>query len=196
MDETLNYYDENAESFEADTLSADMSEAQGRFIALLVPKSHILDFGCGAGRDGLFFLENGFLVDAVDGSKAMCNVAERNIQHPVRRMKFDQLDAVDKYDGVWACASLLHIPKRDLPGILRLVHRALKKDGIFYLSVKEGTFEGIRNGRYFSDYRSEEIKELLLTTGFDVIDFWLSQDVRPGRDDNWINIINKKVISY
>ena len=196
MNETLSYYDDNAESFEADTLSADMSEAQGCFIALLASKSHILDFGCGAGRDGLFFLENGFLVDAVDGSKAMCNVAERNIQQPVRRMKFDQLDAVDKYDGVWACASLLHIPKKDFPGILRLVHRALKKDGIFYLSVKEGTFEGIRNGRYFSDYRSEEIKELLTGTGYRVLDLWMSKDVRPGRDDNWINIINKKVISY
>lgn len=192
MDETINYYDKNAASFEADTLSADMSESQGRFIALLAHKSYLLDFGCGAGRDSLFFLEKGFLVDAVDGSEAMCNVAKRNIHQPVKRMAFDQLDEVGKYDGIWACASLLHVPKIDLPCILKLVHRALKKDGIFYMSVKEGTFEGIRNGRYFSDYLAKEIKDILMGSGFVILESWVSQDVRSSRDDQWINLISKR----
>ena len=133
MDElTKKYYEDNAMQYASLTVNADMHETCDRFLSFIKEKGHILDFGCGSGRDSLYFKKRGYEVTALDGSKALCDYAEKLLQQPVLCMDFMAFDACDVYDGIWACASLLHCPKEDLAIILRKLHKALKKVGILY----------------------------------------------------------------
>ena len=202
MNETLQYYNLHADAFAADTVCVDFHETQDRFLQYLPDYARILDFGCGAGRDTVYFLEHGYSVDAIDGSEAMCRMAEELTGIPVRQMLFQELDAVEEYDGIWACASVLHLPQRELCGVLSRMIRALKSGGIMYLSFKYGTFEGERNGRYFTDLTGEGFSDIMKSVegadqlrteagGFPVI--WITDDVRPGRStEQWLNVLQKK----
>ena len=129
--QTLNYYDENAAAFIKGTAAADISSTRECFAKLLPPRARILDFGCGSGRDTKAFLELGFQVDATDGSAEICRQASSFTGIDVQHMLFQSLDAVDTYDGIWACASILHLPKAELTGVLHKICRALKPGGIF-----------------------------------------------------------------
>lgn len=152
QNKTLEFYNKNAEAFVEDTIDVSFMEIQDRFLSLLPGGGRILDFGCGSGRDTKYFLEKGFRVDAVDGSEEMCKIAGRYTGTEVRQMLFSELDAVDRYDGIWACASILHLPKREQRSVLRKMTAALKVDGIIYTSFKYGEFEGERDGRFFTDF--------------------------------------------
>ncbi len=198
MNKTLQYYTQNAADFIASTKNVDMSSIQNEFISLLSPSSLILDLGCGSGRDSLAFLQKGFSVEAADACKEFCDAAKRltsefmsSIQ--IFQMDFSELSAVQKYDGVWACASLLHVSKKELPQILKKIEEALKTDGIFYCSFKWGNFEGERNGRYFSDFTEGELCSVIeRTTDLKKIRVWQTKDARPERNEIWINSLWKK----
>ena len=136
--ETLRFYDQNSEEFTAGTLAADMSQARSRFTAHLPPKGIILDLGCGAGRDAKAFLDAGFRVDAVDGSAELCASASAYTGIPVKQMLFSELDACERYDGIWACASILHLPKAELADVIGKIAKALKTGGVLYTSFKIG----------------------------------------------------------
>lgn len=192
MNKTISYYDDHADEFVADTLNADMQEIRERFQKYLPKEALILDLGCGSGRDSMAFIEQGYRVEAVDGSVEMCKRAESLIKQPVHLMFFDELNADQKYDGVWACASLLHISKGHITDMLHRISRALKPGGIFYMSVKKGDQNGERNGRIFADYQEEEIKAILTAQMFNILELSVSQDARPLREDQWINIIAKR----
>lgn len=110
-DRTLEYYNFNVKSFNANTFSADFSQIQQEFLKILTPGSYILDFGCGSGRDTKYFLEQGYKVDAIDGSSELCKLASAHTGIKVRQMLFQELHAKEKYDGIWACASILHVAK-------------------------------------------------------------------------------------
>ena len=144
---TLAYYDTNAHRFTSDTLDVEFSDIQDSFLAQLKPGALILDFGCGSGRDSRYFLQKGYQVEACDGSEEMVKAATRNAGIPVKRMLFSELDEKDRYDGIFACASILHVPSKELPDIITRMKKAVKTGGILYVSFKYGTFEGIRNGR-------------------------------------------------
>ena len=192
MESTLGYYEKHAGEFSADTLATDMSCIQESFLAHLQPGAHILDLGCGAGRDALIFLERGFAVTATDGSAAMCREAEKNTGLAVRQLLFSELDYVDAFDAVWACSSLLHVPSAELRGIFTLVHRTLKENGIFYFSFKYGTGEGERKGRYFTDLTEETMRPFIEGL-FTTIKVWTTGDARPGRNhEKWLNVIARK----
>ena len=198
MNKTLLYYSQNAANFIASTQNVDMSSIQNEFISLLPPNSLILDLGCGSGRDSLAFLQKGFLLEAVDACKEFCDATKRltsdflpSIQ--IYQMDFSELSAFQKYDGVWACSSLLHLPKKDLPQILKKIEESLKADGIFYCSFKHGSFEGERNGRYFSDFTEDEFCSLVQkSTDFTLKKLWITTDARPERTEKWINTIWEK----
>ena len=150
IDKTLKYYNENAQSFASGTVSVKFTEVQDKFLEKLNLDAYILDFGCGAGRDTKYFLSRGYQVDAVDGSEQLCRIASEYTGIKVRQMLFQELDEKEKYDGIWACASILHLPKKQLREVLKNMYAALKSKGWIYTSFKYGEFEGERNGRYFT----------------------------------------------
>lgn len=150
MDErTLQFYRQNARSY-ADWAKAPSTRLKG-FLALLPPGGAILELGCGAGNHAAVILAEGFSLHATDGSPEMAAIASQRLGHPVEAMRFDELDAQEAYDGVWASACLLHVPREDLAGILGRIHRALKPSGVFYASYKMGDGDGRDSlGRYYN----------------------------------------------
>ena len=193
-DKTLEYYNANAEKFVESTLSVDFSQVQCEFLNLLMPESYILDFGCGSGRDTKYFLEQGFYVDATDGSEEMCYIASNYTGIQVRRLLFEELDEDKKYDGIWACSSILHLPKNELKDVFMKMFKALKEDGIIYTSFKYGDFEGERNGRYFTDFTEKTFEEFVdEIDNLKLKEEWITGDVRPGRgEEKWLNVILQK----
>lgn len=194
MDKTLNYYNENAQSFASGTVSVEFTEMQDRFLEKLDPGAYILDFGCGAGRDTKYFLSQGYLVDAIDGSEQLCRIASDHTGIKVRQMLFQELEVKEKYDGIWACASILHLPKKELKEVLKKMLTALKTDGWIYTSFKYGEFEGERNGRYFTDFTTDTFKDFIHDMhGLKIEEQWITGDVRPGRgEEKWLNLLLQK----
>ena len=194
MEGTIDYYNQNAENFIKNTQNVDMHLTQDRFLQLLNPHAVILDFGCGSGRDTKYFLEKGYLVTATDGSAELCRLASAYTGIEVKEILFQELDDMDVYDGIWACSSILHLPKAELLPVIRKMCTALKRTGVIYTSFKYGDFEGERNGRYFTDFTENSFKEFLAEIPeLTIEDFWITGDVRPGRSqEKWLNLILRK----
>ena len=193
-DKTLKYYNKNAQSFASGTVSVKFTEVQDKFLEKLNPDAYILDFGCGAGRDTKYFLSRGYQVDAVDGSEQLCRIASEYTEIKVRQMLFQELDEKEKYDGIWACASILHLPKKQLREVLENMYAALKSEGWIYASFKYGEFEGERNGRYFTDFTTDTFKDFIHDMhGLKIEEQWITGDVRPGRgEEKWLNLLLQK----
>ena len=194
MDATLNYYNQNAESFVAGTLSADMS-AQYKFFLKYVPlKAKILDLGCGSGRDSAHFASLGFDVVAVDGSAELCKRAKEIYGIDAVCALFEDISFDKEFDAVWACASLLHVDKAGMPDVLRKLSGALKPSGILYASFKYGNTERISGGRFFNDYTEGDIGTLLTPENQLILqEYWITEDVRPERSgEQWLNFIAMK----
>ena len=191
---TIQYYEDHADAFVKSTVSAQMSEARQRFLLQLPKDAHILDFGCGSGRDTKAFLDAGYSVDATDGSGELCRIAEEYTGIHVKQMLFQDLNAKKAYDGIWACSSILHLPKSELPDVLIKIGDALKPGGILYTSFKYGIFEGIRNERYFTDFTEETLTSFWTRVPFlQIFDLWISRDVRPEREEErWINLLARR----
>lgn len=192
---TLGYYDNHADEFYKSTINVKFTTIQERFLAKLQIGSYILDFGCGSGRDTKYFLEQGYNVEAIDGSAELCKLASEYTGISVKNMYFQELTEAEKYDGIWACSSILHLPMDDLADVVRKMVIALKGNGIIYTSFKYGTFAGERNGRYFTDMTEEGFAEFLSKIdSLKVEEQWTTSDVRPGRgEEKWLNLILRKV---
>ncbi len=195
MDKTVQYYDNNASSFVDDTLNADMTELYALFQKYCTPGAAILDFGCGSGRDTKYFKSQGYHVDAIDGSLELCKIASEHSGVAVKHMYFHELNAVEQYDGIWACSSILHVPVDDLPDVLSRLYRALVVGGHLYTSFKYGDFSGNRNGRYFTDFTESSFQDLLSKVpGFHIVETVITGDVRVGREnEKWLNLIIKRI---
>lgn len=194
MLDSIDYYNKYAAVYFESTVDLNMGETLDKFISYLPENAAILDLGCGSGRDSLYFIERGHDVTAVDGSEELCELASIHIGQDVLKMEFNELDFHEVFDGVWACASLLHVPAEDMEGVLRKITDSLKAGGILYMSFKYGEFSGFRNGRYFNDYKTKTIKELLSRfRELEVIEIWKSSDVRADREEEvWLNVLVKK----
>lgn len=194
MNNTINYYNQNAENFIANTQNADMHPTQERFLRLLDANTSILDFGCGSGRDTKYFLEKGYRVTATDGSSELCRLASEFTGIKVKEMLFQELDAINQYDGIWACSSILHLPKKELLPVIQKMCEALKDNGIIYISFKYGDFKGERNGRYFTDFTEKTFREVVeKIPELTIEEHWITSDVRPGRgEEKWLNLILRK----
>ena len=196
---TLKYYNENATTFSATTRTVDFSTTQDKFLALFLSflpiNAFILDFGCGSGRDTKYFMDYGYRVEATDGSEELCRLASTYAGVPVKHMLFQELDEKRKYDGIWACSSILHLSKDELKNVMQRMLHALKDNGVIYTSFKYGTFEGERNGRYFTDFTEETFDRFLRDIShIKIEEQWLTGDVRPGREsEQWLNLILRKV---
>lgn len=194
LNKTINYYDINAKEFVEGTLNVDFKATQEKFINKLPSKGYILDFGCGSGRDTKYFLAKDFNVDAIDGSIELCKIASEYTNIKVRHMYFNELSIVNKYDGIWACSSILHLSLDDLVDVFKRMSKALKDEGIIYTSFKYGDFSGERNGRYFTDMTEDSFAKLIANVeNLKVEEQWITADVRPQRgNEKWLNLILRK----
>lgn len=191
---TLEYYDTNAEKFAAGTVSVDFESVQSKFLQKLSPNAYILDFGCGSGRDAKYFLDRGFRVCAVDGSKELCRLASAYIGIDVKQMLFEELNEKACFDAIWACASILHLPKKELHNVIEKIIKAVKNNGVIYTSFKYGDFEGERNGRYFTYFTPDTFHEYIKDIEeVNIEELWVTPDVRSGREDEkWLNLILRR----
>ena len=194
LNKTINYYDINAKEFVEGTLNVDFKATQDKFINKLPAKGYILDFGCGSGRDTKYFLAKDFNVEAIDGSIELCKIASEYTNIKVRHMYFNELSIVNKYDGIWACSSILHLSLDDLVDVFKRMSKALKDEGIIYTSFKYGDFSGERNGRYFTDMTEDSFAKLIANVeNLKVEEQWITADVRPQRgNEKWLNLILRK----
>ena len=191
---TINYYNKYTKSFIQTTRSVDFTNIQNKFLSYLPSGASILDFGCGSGRDTKYFLEQGCKVTAIDGSQKLCKLASEYTGIQVKHMLFRDLDEKEAYDGIWACSSILHVPANELRDIIKKMANALRAHGIIYTSFKYGTFEGERNGRYFTDMTEETFAKLIQDMDeLEIEEQWITSDVRPGRgEEKWLNLILRK----
>ncbi|MDL2249452.1 methyltransferase domain-containing protein [Lachnospiraceae bacterium OttesenSCG-928-J05] len=193
MDQTISYYDDNAEDFCKNTVNVDMSYCWQRFLQYLKEGGHILDAGCGSGRDSRKFKELGYQVTAMDASQKICLEAEKVLGQQILCRTFAEIEEVEAYDGIWACASLLHVPKGEMITVLERIKDALREKGILYASFKLGAGEISRNGRFFNDSNKAELESLMDKVGLEVLEMFETSDAREDRgDEKWINVIARK----
>ena len=185
-DPTLEYYDSDPEGFFDRTFGSDMSDSRARFLAHLEPGARILDLGCGSCRDTLAFRGAGYDAVPADASEGMRRLARERLGLEVLPLSFGDLAFDGEFDGVWACASLLHVPSAELPGVLGRVRASLKPGGAFFCCFKEGEFEGVRDGRFYTDMTVEALAALLEGCGFQVAEAWASEGAR----DSWANAVS------
>jgi SAM-dependent methyltransferase len=188
---SIDYYDCNSAAFFAGSVHADMRVDRARFLAFVEPGGAILDAGCGSGRDALAFKNDGYAVTAVDGSAAMVRLASEHTGLPVQHLRFDQIVWREAFDGIWTCASLLHVPRATLPDVMQRLAGALKPTGAWYMSFKYGNTERETNGgRRFTDMTEPLLTAAVLQTGLAVVDLWTSIDVRVSHaGQRWISAI-------
>lgn len=193
--DSIDYYNKYAAKEFEETVNQDMEGIRKEFLDLLEEGDTILDLGCGSGRDSLVFYELGYDVTPVDASEEMCQLAEIHTGLEVLKMTFEEMDFDNVFDGIWACASLLHVPKKELSDILTKIAKALNDKGILYMSFKLGDFEGFRGERYFCDYTEDSITEVLKDNGrLEIVRFWETKDVRSGHsDEKWLNVLARKL---
>jgi len=191
---SVEFYNKNAKDFYKGTVDADMSDTYKIFESFIGHNSTILDLGCGSGRDSKYFLDNGYKVTSVDYSEEMVKRASLLTGQKTLHMDMTKMEFKDEFHAIWACASILHIPKVLIPKVLTNCYNALKVDGILYMSFKYGEGEVQKNERAFSNFTETSFSELLSNLNlFKVERYWKTSDVRPGREEEyWLNIILRK----
>jgi SAM-dependent methyltransferase len=195
VDPTLAYYDEFGCDFAAATVAVDMADLRRRFLAQIPPGGSILDAGCGSGRDSKAFSDLGYRVQAMDGSRTMVELATALTGRPARLLRFEDLDYRDEFDGIWACASLLHLTRANLDPVLRRLLVASKPQGVIYMSFKHGLGERTSKGRHFTDFTCQTLRDWLSTNRqLHILDIRETGDQRAERaDERWVNALVQKV---
>lgn len=193
--DSIDYYNKHAIEYYDRTIEADMSSIIEKFVEILPDGAVILDLGCGSGRDSRIFIEEGYDVTSLDGSSELCELAEIHIGKEVHNIKFEDIEFHQVFDGIWACASLLHVEEKDIDCILEKVVNSLTDNGILYMSFQHGDFSGIRNQRYYKDYNTKELKELLSRhKQLEIIEIFKTKDVRKDSSSKkWINVLCRKI---
>ncbi|WP_368883041.1 class I SAM-dependent methyltransferase [Shewanella algae] len=192
---TIDFYQNEADSFFADTVDVDMSALYSKFLSRLPSGTAILDAGCGSGRDSKAFKSLGYEVTAIDASSEMVRRAAEHSGVDVRQSTFDEVTEIEAFDGIWACASLLHVPFEQLPDSMIALRNALKAGGIWYLSFKYGSGDREKDGRHFTDMNEDRFKSLLDTVGeLDVLESWVTMDARPDRNEQWLNLLLRRTV--
>ena len=192
---TLDYYNKNSKDYFNSTVNVDMISSYKDFLGLLPQGAKILDLGCGSGRDSLQFMKLGYDVTAVDGSLELAKRASKLLGKEVIVSSFEELQLEDKYDGIWACASLLHLEDNALRDVLNKLYDNLNDSGIFYMSFKYGTSEFIdENNRYFNMFTEERlIKFIEENTKYNILQINGADDSLDRINEvKWINVLCKK----
>lgn len=190
--DSIDYYEQYANVYYEDTVNIDMSKIRDKFLELLPENADVLDLGCGSGRDGKALEEAGCYVTLLDGSAQMCKLAEITTGKEVLNLRFEEMEFEEVFDGIWACASLLHVPEREIDQIMEKVCFALKPGGILYVSFQYGEKEQIRDQRLFHDYTPDSLGKMLKRQKeLEILEIWIDKDARR-KDKNWVNALAKK----
>ncbi|GAB2909439.1 class I SAM-dependent methyltransferase [Rheinheimera gaetbuli] len=194
--ETIDYYNQHAAEYVQATVNVDMSALYAEFLPMVPPGGHILDAGCGSGRDARHFKQQGFSVSAFDASAEMARIASQRLGQHVATSSFEALRAQSEYDAIWCCASLLHVATQQLPAVLSRLQQAMKPGAVLYTSFKYGTTDRFSNGRHFTDLDEASLRSLLSQLPeLRLVKSWQSRDQRPDRaEDIWLNaLITRKL---
>lgn len=195
---TLDYYNKNSEEYFNSTLNVDMTNTYKEFLKLVPEGGKILDLGCGSGRDSMNFMKLGYEVIAVDGAKKLAKKASVLLGKEVIVSTFEELELKEKFHGIWACASLLHIKREDLKIVLNNLYNNLEDNGVFYMSFKYGEKEYVDDkNRYFNCFTDESIISFINeNTKYNILGLYITED-KLGRvnEVKWVNLIcNKKSV--
>ena len=195
---TLDYYNKNSEEYFNSTLNVDMTNTYKPFLKLVPKDGKILDLGCGSGRDSMNFMKLGYEVIAVDGAKKLAKRASVLLGKEVIVSTFEELELKEKFHGIWACASLLHIKREDLKTVLNNLYNNLDDNGVFYMSFKYGEKEYVDDkNRYFNCFTDESIISFINeNTKYNILGLYITED-KLGRvnEVKWVNLIcNKKSV--
>ena len=194
--ETINYYDKNIEEYNR-TWNIDFNkefkfEIPDIFLSYLKKDAYILDLGCGVGRDSKYFISKGYKVKSIDGSTKMCEIASANLNKPVEQINFLDIDYTDTFDGVFACASILHLNNKDLVKVLSKIEEVLKENGVLYASFKYGENERIIYNRYYNDMTEQKFTSVCKKiNSFKIIKVWKTKQYKTNTE--FINFIIKKI---
>lgn len=193
-DGTLAFYDENATRYARATAKANLGRLYSRFLSHLPRGGRVLDLGCGGGRDLRVFKSRGFDCIGLDPSMPLAKIAAETSGCHVIVGKAQELNFVEAFDGIWACASLLHLPKAEMPATLTRVRNALRSNGVLFLSMQEGRGAFIaEDGRFYTHYSDQELVGLVAASGLNVIGQWFTADSLKERASiAWINLLAVK----
>ena len=188
MNTTIEYFDQNAERCFADAFTITERTNQDHFLSYVKPGGSILDFGCGSGRDTAYFRERGYRVTPTDGSREMCRLASEYLGMPVRVLEFGELEDVDRYDGIFASASIMHVEYERLLDILPKLARALRTEGVLYVSFKYGETDGYLGKRYYTNMTEERLARMLAQVPqLEVVEQGIFGNEHPGQPDfRWL----------
>lgn len=190
MNTSVDYYNNHAEEFFAGTNQVGMADIYGRFLPLIPEGGSILDAGCGSGRDAKVFTEMGYRVDAFDASHSLVELANRNNGIQASVDTFDSFTSDKAYDGIWACASLLHVPSDKLAETIKSLSTFLQPSGVFYLSFKLGIGEREAGNRVFTDMTLDTLTETVNDIAdLGIAESWITQDLRQDRSEKWLNAL-------
>lgn len=188
--ETIAVYDARAGDYAKLDPSGRPSATLAAFLADLPDGARVLDLGCGPGTSAGHMVRAGCVVDALDASAAMIELASAIDGVTAWQASFDDITGTALYDGVWANFSLLHAPRSDMPRHLSAIHTALKPGGLFHIAVKEGTGEGRDSlNRHYTYYTESELTDMLQQSGFTVGPYRRGRDKGlSGTEENWIAV--------
>jgi len=189
---TINHYESNAESFWQGTRDHDVSQNISAFLHALPCDRvlDILDFGCGPGRDLVKFKQLGHYATGLDGSESFCKMAHEYSGCPVLNQQFLNLDLeVGSFDGIYANASMFHVPSQELPQVLAACHRALRTGGVLFTSNPRGAAEGWQGERYGHYMEFEVSKTYLEQAGFNIYDHYYRPEGKPRNEQPWLAIV-------
>jgi SAM-dependent methyltransferase len=190
----LAYYEANAKKYAESTLNIDLAHLYEPFLALLPSRARILDVGCGGGRDLKAFRDRGFKPVGIDPSIALANIAREYSGVEVAVAKVEDIEFTEEFDAVWACASLLHLPKKQLPVALMKIKQSILPGGVLYLSVQSGSGEEVlEDGRFYTFYTDTSIRKLIKASELELLRTWMTADSYAGRNRIiWLNLLARK----
>lgn len=196
---TIAHYEHNATAFWAGTRDHDVSQNHAALLQQFPAGKtlDILDFGCGPGRDLRRFREQGHRPVGLDGCETFCRMAREHAGCEVWQQHFLQLDLpAQRFDAIFANASLFHVPSRELSRVLRELHATLSDGGILFTSNPRGNGEGWSGERYGLWLEFDDSRRYLEQAGFTVIDHYYRPDGLPRAQQPWLAIVSRKTISH